>query len=104
MQMGGTFTTSTDKLNHSGLRKMVWEVQGQASVKARIVRINEFGLCEVTVIGEARRAAFTLDKIKGYGGQPLGEFGIRVGAQVEFTEDRSGRIQEAHVVNAAVGA
>lgn len=104
MQTEGTFTTSTDRLNHSGLRKMVWEVQGQAPVKATIVRINEFGLCEVTVISESLRAAFTLDKIKGYGGQPLGEFGIRVGAQVEFIEDRNGRIQETHVVNAAVGA
>ena len=68
-------------------------------VKAKIVRINEFGLCEVSVIDGARRAAFTLDKIEGYGGQPLSEFGIMVGAQVEFTEDRSGRIQEAHLVD-----
>ena len=82
---------------------MIQETPGTL-VKAEIVRINDFGLCEVMVIGDSRRAAFTLDKIEGYGGQPLGEFGIRVGTQVEFTEDDSGRIQEAHLVHAAVGA
>ena len=83
---------------------MIWRIPEHTPVKAEIVRINDFGLCEVTVIDGSRRAAFTLDKIEGYGGQPLGEFGIRVGVQVEFTEDHSGRIQEAHLVHAAAGA
>ena len=77
---------------------------GKIRIKARISRINSFGLCEVVWSREAGRAAFTLDKVIGYGGQPLREFGIREGAEVELIEDETGRIESAQLVDAAVAA
>ena len=73
-------------------------------IKARISRINGFGLCEVVRVEEAGRAAFTLDKVIGYGGQPLREFGIEEGAEVELIEDETGRIESARLVDAAAAA
>ena len=46
-----------------------------------IKRINEFGLCEVHT-EDGTRAVFMLDKLDGYAGQPLKEFGVKVGARV----------------------
>ena len=78
--------------------------RGRVRIKARISRINGFGLCEAVRVKEAGRAAFTLDKVVGYGGQPLREFGIREGAEVELVEDETGRIESAKLVDAAVAA
>ncbi len=73
----------------------------RTEIKATISRINDFGLCEVTVPGNpGRRAGFTLDKLVGYSGQPLREFGIRAGAEVEFVEDARGRVESARLVHA----
>lgn len=71
-------------------------------VKATVVRINRFGLCEVKIeeVGGPRRAGFTLDKFRGYHGQPIREFGIRKGAQVDLEEDH-GRVTSARLVHAA---
>ena len=79
----------------------------KTSYQAKISRINEFGLCEVTSpspSGPNRRAAFTLDKLIGYGGQPLRAFGVRKGAIVELVEDSSGRIESARVLDAATAS
>ena len=64
----------------------------------KIIRINEFGLCEVAV-GE-KRAAFTLDKLAHYAGEPLRDVGLRVGAEVAFERDGKGRVASARVVHA----
>ena len=61
--------------------------------KGRIVRINDFGLCEVASV-DGRRFGFTLDKLPGYAGQPLRDVGLRVGAEVVFQSDESGRVAE----------
>ena len=50
-------------------------------VEAIITDINDFGLCQV-MINNTERAAFMLDKIEGWDGRPLKEFGIVVGARV----------------------
>lgn len=74
----------------------------RSEIKATISRINEFGLCEVTVPGNpCRRAGFTLDRLVGYSGQPLREFGIRAGAKVKFVEDASGKVKSARLVDVA---
>ena len=69
-----------------------------------IVRVNEFGLCEVRVEGSEppRRAGFTLNQLAGYGGQPMKEFGILRGARVELKEDGEGRVKSARLLNAGV--
>lgn len=72
--------------------------------RARILRINGFGLCEADRKDEAGRAAFTLDKVIGYGGQPLREFGIEEGAEVELIEDETGRVESVELVDAATAA
>ena len=76
----------------------------EVRVKARISRINRFGLCEVVRVESPDRAAFTLDKVFGYGGQPLRAFGIEEGAEVELVEDETGRVDHVHVVDAATAA
>ena len=76
----------------------------EVRVKARISRINRFGLCEVIRAERPDGAAFTLDKVFGYGGQPLREFGIEEGAEVELVEDERGRVDHVHVVGAATAA
>ena len=77
----------------------------RGEIKAKISRINEFGLCEVTVSGNPRRrAGFTLDKLDGYSGQPLREFGIRAGAKVIFIEDARGRVKSARLVHATAAS
>ena len=78
--------------------------RGEVRVRARISRINRFGLCEVVRVEKTDRAAFTLDKLIGYGGQPLREFGIEEGAEVELVEDETGRINHVYLVNAATAA
>ena len=50
------------------------------------------------------RHAFTLDKVIGHGGQPLREFGISEGAEVELIEDETGRMESAQLVDAAEAA
>ena len=61
-----------------------------------IFRVTRYGLCEV-VAGE-RRAAFTLDKLAGYGGQPYLDFGLREGAEVDLVTDEEGRVAAAQLV------
>ena len=63
----------------------------------KVIRINEFGLCEMAV-GE-KRAAFTLDKLAHYAGEPLRDVGLRVGAHVVFKRDQKGRVASARVVH-----
>ena len=77
----------------------------EVRVRARIKRIDRFGLCEV-ISNENRPtgAAFTLDQVFGYGGQPLREFGIEERAEVELVEDETGRVDHVHVVNGATAA
>ena len=77
---------------------------GSRRVRARISRVNDFGLCEVVRTDDTFRSAFTLDKITGYGGQPLREFGIEKGAEVELIEDETGRVESATLVDAAAAA
>lgn len=68
--------------------------------KGRVVRINDFGLCEVAS-PEGMRFAFTLDKLSDYAGQPLRDLGLRVGAEVVFQSDKFGRVASAQVARAA---
>ena len=68
--------------------------------KGRIVHINDFGLCEIAT-DERVRVAFTLDKLLGYAGQPLRDVGLRVGAEVIFQSDGSGRVESAQIARAA---
>ena len=70
-------------------------------VKARISRIRRFGLYEVVRLKSKKRAAFTLDKVIGYGGQPPREFGIKKGAEVELFEDGTGRVDHVKLLSAA---
>ena len=66
--------------------------------RGRVVRINEFGLCEVKAKG--RRFAFTLDKLPGYAGQPLRDVGLEIGVEVDFESDEDGRVASASLPNA----
>ena len=68
--------------------------------KGKLIHINEFGLCEVASL-KGRRFAFTLDKLPGYVGQPLSDFGLRIGAEVIFESDELGRVESAQVSRAA---
>ena len=71
--------------------------------KGRVVRINDFGLCEVVAGG--RRFAFTLDKLPGYAGEPLRDLGLQIGVEVDFESDKYGRIASASLAHAnAVGS
>lgn len=67
-----------------------------------IFRVTQYGLCEV-MAGEMR-AAFTLDKLAGYGGQPYEDFGLRTGATVDLETDEEGRIASARLVAGAATA
>lgn len=64
--------------------------------RGRILRINDFGLCEIET-EEHRRVAFTLDKLADYAGQPLRDHGLEVGAAVIVESDRSGRVKSAQL-------
>ena len=55
-----------------------------------VVRINDYGLCEVATDGHLR-AVFTLDKLSGYAGQPLRDLGLKVGTRVLLRHDANGR-------------
>ena len=66
----------------------------------KVIRINDFGLCEVAT-DERLRVAFTLDKLSGYAGQPLRDLGLKVGAEVVFQNDENGRVASAQVAHAA---
>lgn len=69
-------------------------------IEGRIVRINRNGLCEIRVndpMGD-RRSGFRLNKLAGYRGQSMKEFGIRVGAGVEIEEDNEGRVKSARLL------
>ncbi len=66
----------------------------------KVIRINDFGLCEVAT-NERLRVAFTLDKLSGYAGQPLRDLGLKVGAEVVFQSDEHGRVASAEVAHAA---
>ena len=63
-----------------------------------MIRINEFGLCEVAAKG--RRFAFTLDKLSGYAGQPLRDVGLEIGVEVDFESDDNGRVAFASLSHA----
>ena len=67
-----------------------------------ISRINDFGLCEVRS-DDGARTSFTLDKLQGYGGQPLKEIGLRVGVAVRLEMDAEGRVASARVEPPAAG-
>ena len=67
--------------------------------KGKVIRINDFGLCEIAA--EGKRVAFTLDKLPHYAGQPLRDLGLRVGAEVIFESDEEGRVSSAQLVHAA---
>lgn len=72
-----------------------------------IVRVNGYGLCEVRVDDlkkGPRRTGFTLNQLAGYRGQPVKEFGIRVGADVEIEEDNEGRVKSARLLPARAHA
>ncbi len=71
--------------------------------KGRVIYINDFGLCEVAS-NDGELFAFTLDKLSGYAGQPLGDIGLRVGAQVKFLSDEAGRVASAHVADTAAAS
>ena len=47
-----------------------------------------------------KRAAFTLDKLAHYAGEPLQDVGLHVGAHVAFKRDQKGRVASARVVHA----
>ena len=64
-----------------------------------IVRINDFGLCEVNTDSH-KRAVFMLDKLSGYAGQPLNDFGLRVGTKVYLQQDTSGRVSSVRIAKA----
>lgn len=69
------------------------------AMKGRVFRITEYGLCEVELAPPSKkRAAFTLDKLIGYGGQPFQDFGLREGAEVDVDRDAKGRISSARLV------
>lgn len=70
--------------------------------RGKVIRINDFGLCEVAA--EGKRISFTLDKLPHYSGEPLRELGLQVGADVLFESDENGRVASARVLNAAVGS
>ena len=67
--------------------------------KGQVIRINDFGLCEVAAGG--KRFAFTLDKLPDYAGQPLRDLGLQIGAEVVFESDERGRVASAHLAHAA---
>ena len=67
-----------------------------------ILRINDFGLCEVSANGE--RIPFTLDKLQGYGGQQPKEIGLRVGVVVRLERDAEGRVTAAQMETPPVKA
>ncbi len=71
-----------------------------------IVRVNRYGLCEVRVNDRTgpRRTGFTLNRLAGYRGQPVKEFGIRVGVGVEIEEDDEGRVKSARLLPAGAHA
>ena len=71
--------------------------------RAKIFRVTEFGLCEVE-LPHRTRAAFTLDKLIGYGGQPFRRFGLRKGAEVDLDMDEGGRVSSARLVRRATAA
>ena len=69
-------------------------------MKGTIVRVNDYGLCEVRVDDQngPRRTGFTFNMLAGYRGQPPKEFGIRKGAGVEIEEDNEGRVKSARLL------
>lgn len=73
-----------------------------ATTSATVLRINDFGLCEVAIDEQngRRRAGFTLDKLVGYRGEPVREFGIWKGVRV-IVEETGGRVDSAKLANAA---
>ena len=75
------------------------------AMSASVVRVNDFGLCEVAVDdqNDRRRAGFTLDKLVGYRGEPVREFGIREGVKVVI-EEFDGRVESAKLANAAANS
>ena len=79
-------------------------MDAECAMKARVSRVTEFGLCEVELHRKTRgktRAAFTLDKLTGYGGQPFRKFGLRKGAEVDLSMDEEGRVSSARLVRRA---
>ena len=65
-----------------------------------VVRINDFGLCEVATDAHVR-AVFTLDKLSGYAGQPLRELGLKVGTKVILRHDAGGRVTSVQIASGA---
>jgi len=68
-----------------------------------IVRVNEYGLCEVRVEGPSGgiRKIFTLNQLDGYRGQPVRKFGVCRGAVVKLEEGNDGRVRSARLLDAA---
>ena len=72
------------------------------AVTGLIFRINDFGLCELSVDGE--RVPFTFDKLQGYRGEQPTEVGLRVGVTVCLERDAQGRITTAQAKTPPVKA
>lgn len=77
-------------------------VRSMSERQGKVIRINDFGLCEVAA--EGKRFAFTLDRLPHYAGQPLRDLGLRVGAEVTIESDAKGRVASARVSHAAAGS
>ena len=74
-----------------------------SSQTGEVLRVNDFGLCEVA-LPEGFRTAFTLDKLNGYRGESPRKFGLRKGVKVEVRKDAGGLVESASLVLHAAGS
>lgn len=88
----------------AGLSKEIREAQGLPTSKTVphegvVCKIDEWGLGIVEDTTSHEQFTFTFDRIKDYGGQRPGEFGLFVGSQVRFRSSAASQVTDLELVS-----